>query len=94
MSRRKIARGAGVSVPVNHRAIEAQARKTPGEWVYVNTYASSAGAKRVAEIITGDYHHHAITAYSPVGAFTAQTRDTELYTEAWVKYIGESEIPA
>lgn len=78
----------------DHPKTGAQARQTPGEWVYVSTYGTCAGADRIMKIITGEYTHHSIEAYNPIGSFITQTRDTELYTEVWVKYIGEAEIPA
>lgn len=79
----------------NHAAVNQESYDNPGVWVRVGEYNSRSCANTVAREIDGSYSHGRTTEpYAPVGQYVTELRNTDLYTEIWVKYIGDKELPA
>lgn len=70
----------------SHSTVAAEAKATPGAWVRVGAYPSTATAKGVAWAIRDGRGPSRTGVYSPAGSFEARTQLGEFDTEVYARY--------
>lgn len=80
---------------VDHKATAEHLRAHPGTWLPVGTYRSAPSANGIAnDIVTGKMRGgRGPSAYTPPGAFEAQTELTEDEVRVVARYIGDGGEP-
>lgn len=74
----------------NHRAVIAECKSKPGEWVFVNLYRSLYVARSTCQLIEGCCTHPKIVWYKPEAPdFEAEYRMHEDGWEVYARYVGE-----